>query len=49
MLILKALYKIEETEIKLSAYADDGRFFVTDVQSLQLTFTCVINSDNSHL
>ena len=29
---------INETEIKLSAYADDGSFFVTDVQSLQLIF-----------
>ena len=29
---------IEETEIKLSAYADDGSFFVIDVQSLQLIF-----------
>ena len=29
---------INETEIKLSAYADDGSFFVIDVQSLQLIF-----------
>ena len=29
---------IDETEIKLSAYADDGSFFVIDVQSLQLIF-----------
>ena len=29
---------IDETEIILSAYADDGSFFVTDVQSLQLIF-----------
>ena len=27
---------IDETEIKLSAYADDGSFFVTDVQSLEM-------------
>ena len=29
---------IDETDIKLSAFADDGSFFVTDVQSLQMTF-----------
>ena len=29
---------IDETEIKLSAYADDGSFFAIDVQSLQLIF-----------
>ena len=29
---------IDETEIKLSAYADDGNIFVIDVQSLQLIF-----------
>ena len=29
---------IDETEIKLSTYADDGSFFVIDVQSLQLIF-----------
>ena len=29
---------IDETEIKLSAYADDGNFFVTDVQSLRMIF-----------
>ena len=29
---------IDEMEIKLSAYADDGSFFVIDVQSLQLIF-----------
>ena len=40
---------IDETEIKLSAYADDGRFFVIDVQSFQLIFSCIINSENSHL
>ena len=27
-----------ETEVKLSAYADDGSFFVTDVQSIQMIF-----------
>ena len=32
--------KIDETEIKLSVYADDGSFFVTDVQSLQIIFMC---------
>ena len=30
--------KIDETEIKLSAYADDGSFFVTDIHSLQTIF-----------
>ena len=39
---------IDETEIKLSAYADDGSFSVTDVQSIQLIFSCVINPENSH-
>ena len=29
---------IDETEIKLSAYADDGSFFVTDIHSLQAIF-----------
>ena len=29
---------IDETEIKLSAYADDGSFFVTDIHSLQIIF-----------
>ena len=29
---------INETEIKLSAYADDGSFFVTDIHSLQAIF-----------
>ena len=29
---------IDETEIKLSAYADDGSFFVTDIHSLQVIF-----------
>ena len=29
---------IDESEIKLSTYADYGSFFVTDVQSLQLIF-----------
>ena len=29
---------IDETEIKFSAYADDGSFFVTDVQLLQMIF-----------
>ena len=29
---------IDETEIKLSAYADDGSFFVTDIHSLQAFF-----------
>ena len=38
---------IDETEIKLSAYADDESFFVTDVQSLQMIFSCVISSENS--
>ena len=37
---------IDETEIKLSAYADDGSFFVTDVQSLQMIFF-VCNKGNS--
>ena len=37
---------IDETEIKLSSYADDGSFFVTDVQSLQMiSFVC--NKGNS--
>ena len=29
---------IDDTEIKLSAYADDGSFFVTDIHSLQAIF-----------
>ena len=29
---------IDETEIKLSAYADDGSFSVTDIHSLQTIF-----------
>ena len=39
---------IDETEIKLSAYANDGRFFLTDIHSLQLSFSNVIDSENSH-
>ena len=30
---------IDEQEIKLSAYADDGNFLTTNVQSLNLIFT----------
>ena len=29
---------IDEIEIKLSAYADDGSLFVTDIHSVQITF-----------
>ena len=29
---------IDETEIKILAYADDGSFFVTDIHSLQIVF-----------
>ena len=40
---------IDETEIKLSAYADDGSFFVTDIHSLQAIFLIyTINSEDSH-
>ena len=39
---------IDETEIKLSTYADDGSFFVTDIHSLQVIFSYAINSENSH-
>ena len=39
---------IDETEIKLSANADDGSLFVSDIHSLQLSFSYVINSENPH-
>ena len=34
---------VNETEIKLSAHADDGSFFVTDIQLLQLIFFFMCN------